>query len=86
MDSLEALERLLFLARACDYEVREHRKIYCDMLENTIKQDLELLKTIKKHLKLLGLSITCFISGNPNNEIDYEPKFEELKEWLGNEN
>lgn len=48
MTSKEALERLLMLARPCAYEVREHRNSYCDMLENTIKQDLERLEVLEK--------------------------------------
>ena len=48
MSSKEALERLLMLARPCDYEVREHRNNYCDMLENVIKKDLDQLEEYRK--------------------------------------
>ena len=48
MRSKEALERLLMLARPCDYEVREHRNNYCDMLENVIKKDLDQLEECRK--------------------------------------
>ena len=48
MRSKEALERLLMLARPCDYEVREHRNNYCDMLENVIKKDLDQLEEYRK--------------------------------------
>ena len=48
MRSKEALERLLMLARPCDYEVREHRNNYCDMLENVIKKDLYQLEEYRK--------------------------------------
>ena len=48
MSSKEALERILMLARPCDYEVREHRNNYCDMLENVIKKDLDLLEEYRK--------------------------------------
>ena len=48
MRSKEALERLLMLARPCDYEVREHRNNYCDVLENVIKKDLDQLEEYRK--------------------------------------
>ena len=48
MNSKEALERILMLARPCAYEVREHRNNYCDMLENAIKQDLDRLEQLEK--------------------------------------
>ena len=48
MTSKEALERILMLARPCDYEVREHRNNYCDMLENVIKKDLDQLEEHRK--------------------------------------
>ena len=48
MSNKEALERLLMLARPCDYEVREHRNNYCDMLENVIKKDLDRLEEYRK--------------------------------------
>lgn len=47
MTPKEALDRLLMLARPCYYEVREHRKIYCDMLENTINQALDRLEQLE---------------------------------------
>lgn len=53
MTSKEALERILMLARPCDYEVREHRNNYCDMLENVIKQDLERLEKLEKALEII---------------------------------
>lgn len=55
-----------------------------DSHEEIIK-DLELLDIIKKHFEIVGLSISCFISGNPNAEDFYEPAFEELKEWVKSE-
>ena len=48
MSSKEALERILMLARPRDYEVREHRNNYCDMLENVIKKDLDRLEEYRK--------------------------------------
>lgn len=53
MTSKEALERLLVLARACDYEVREHRNSYCDMLEKAIQKDLERLEKLEKVIEIL---------------------------------
>lgn len=53
MTSREALERILMLARPCDYEVREHRNNYCDMLENVINQDLDRLEKLEKAIELL---------------------------------
>ena len=53
MTSREALERILMLARPCDYEVREHRNNYCDMLENVINQDLDRLEKLEKTIELL---------------------------------
>ncbi len=55
MSSKEALERLLMLARPCDYEVREHRNNYCDMLENVIKKDLNQLKEYRKIEEEIGI-------------------------------
>lgn len=48
MTSKKALEMLLSLSRPCDYEVKEHRKIYCDMLEKVIKKDLDRLEKLEK--------------------------------------
>lgn len=47
MTSKEALNRLMILARPCDYEVREHRNSYCDRLENVIEQDLDRLEELE---------------------------------------
>lgn len=55
MRSKEALERLLMLARPCDYEVREHRNNYCDMLENAIKKDLDQLEEYRKIEEEIGI-------------------------------
>ena len=55
MRSKEALERLLMLARPCDYEVREHRNNYCDMLENVIKKDLDQLEEYRKIEEEIGI-------------------------------
>ena len=55
MSSKEALERLLMLARPCDYEVREHRNNYCDMLENVIKKDLDQLEEYRKIEEEIGI-------------------------------
>ena len=55
MSSKEALERILMLARPCDYEVREHRNNYCDMLENVIKKDLDLLEEYRKIEEEIGI-------------------------------
>lgn len=55
MSNKEALERILMLARPCDYEVREHRNNYCDMLENVIKKDLDLLEEYKKIEEEIGI-------------------------------
>ena len=55
MSSKEALERILMLARPCDYEVREHRNNYCDMLENVIKKDLNQLKEYRKIEEEIGI-------------------------------
>ena len=55
MRSKEALERLLMLARPCDYEVREHRNNYCDMLENVIKKDLDQLEEYGKLEEEIGV-------------------------------
>lgn len=52
---------------------------------NIISKDLERLNVIKKHLEVVGLSISCFISGNHYAEGFYEPTFEELKEWVKSE-
>ena len=47
--SLEALESLLMIARPSNtIETYEHRKNYCDMLENIIKQDLEAYEQLQK--------------------------------------
>ena len=53
MTSKEALERILMLARPCDYEVREHRNNYCDMLENVIKKDLDRLEQLENALEII---------------------------------
>ena len=55
MSSKEALERILMLARPCDYEVREHRNNYCDMLENVIKKDLDRLEEYRKTEEEIGI-------------------------------
>lgn len=55
MSSKEALERILMLARPCDYEVREHRNNYCDMLENVIKKDLDRLEEYRKIEEGIGI-------------------------------
>ena len=55
MSSKEALERILMLARPCDYEVREHRNNYCDMLENVIKKDLDRLEDYRKIEEEIGV-------------------------------
>ena len=61
MESKEALERLLMLARPCDYEVRKHRNNYCDMLENIIKKDLDQLEEYRKIEEEFGIDlITLF--------------------------
>lgn len=84
--SIARLESLIGTASKCGDNglLREAKSKLA--LYNTILKDLERLEIIKKHLKVQGLSISCFISGNPNNKEDYEPSFNELKEWLGNEN
>lgn len=61
MKSKEALERLLFLARACDYEVREHRNSYCDMLEKIIEKDLDRLDKLKNIIEILKQHIEVYI-------------------------
>ena len=53
MSSKEALERILMLARPCDYEVREHRNNYCDMLENVIEKDLVRLEQLENALEII---------------------------------
>jgi hypothetical protein len=85
MESKEALKKLFFDNNDLHVDIVLNDRNVCEIY-NIIKDDLERLETIKKHLEVNGLSITCFISGNPNNELDYEPRFDELKEWLGNEN
>lgn len=78
MNSKEALERILMLARPCAYEVREHRNNYCDMLENAIKQDLEQLKELRKnHAKLL---VQVAHLEEENEKLEKEN--EELKEAI----
>lgn len=57
VSSKEALERILALARPCDYEVREHRNIYCDMLETVIKQDLDRLEEYRKIEEVIGIGL-----------------------------
>ena len=81
MTSKECLEKLLEMA----IENGLWKSGLVEDLENTIKQDLEVLEIIKKHLTICGLSISCFIGGNPNVKETYEPKFNNLKEWLENE-
>ena len=61
MRSKEALERLLMLARPCDYEVREHRNNYCDMLENVIKKDLDQLEEYRKIEEEIGIDFITLI-------------------------
>ena len=61
MKSKEALERLLFLARACDYEVREHRHSYCDILEKVIEKDLDRLDKLEKIIEILKQHIEVYI-------------------------
>ena len=61
MKSKEALERLLFLARACDYEVREHRNSYCDILEKVIEKDLDRLDKLEKIIEILKQHIDFVI-------------------------
>ena len=83
MNSLEALDRILFLARSCDYEVREHRKMYCDMLENTIKQDLEILNILKDKVLLYiydNEANQLYIAENKEYITDKEEQL--LKEWI----
>lgn len=55
MRSKEALERILMIARPCDYEVREHRNNYCDMLENVIEKDLDRLEEYRKIEEEIGI-------------------------------
>lgn len=80
MNSKQCLEAILDML---NYEQVDE----CDKkgLLRTIKKDLEMLEIIKKHLIISGLSITCFISGNPNCKEDYEKRFEEIKRWLKSE-
>ena len=61
MNSKEALERILMLARPCDYEVREHRNNYCDMLENVIKKDLDRLEEYRKTEEEIGVDFITLI-------------------------
>lgn len=76
MNVKEALENLTY----CVNGMESKEKYY-----KIIKQDLEVLEIIKKHLTICGLSISCFIGGNPNVKETYEPKFNNLKEWLESE-
>lgn len=76
MNSKEALRNIVRLSGMGGFLKNE---------EEIIKQDLEMLEIIKKHLIISGLSITCFISGNPSCKEDYEKRFEQIKRWLKSE-
>ena len=83
MNSKEALEeyKKIYVDKTLKFKEQPTQEWYL----NIIKQDLEVLEIIKKHLTICGLSISCFIGGNPNVKETYEPKFKNLKEWLENE-
>lgn len=83
MNSKRLLENL-YCASKIGITSKENEKILKDYYK-VVLQDLEVLEIIKKHLTICGLSISCFIGGNPNVKETYEPKFNNLKEWLENE-
>ena len=94
MNSKEALERILMLARPCAYEVREHRNNYCDMLENAIKQDLDRLEQLEKEnqelkeaIKILKEKVeinTYYLSLIDNEDGLTIKNYELLKKVFGN--
>lgn len=82
MKSKEALGRLLMLARPCAYEVREHRNSYCDMLENTIKQDLERKEKLEKVIDILKDKFK-FELEQPSSIGEYPLVYENYQSGLG---
>ena len=85
MNSKEALERILMLARPCAYEVREHRNSYCDMLENAIKQDLDRLEQLEKeNQKLIKTQNVILLNSKDYilKNMELEKENEELKEAI----
>lgn len=85
MNSKEALERMLMLARPCAYEVREHRNSYCDMLENAIKQDLDRLEQLEKENKELIRTKNVILLNAKNyvlKNTELEKENQELKEVI----
>ena len=93
MSSKEALERILMLARPCDYEVREHRNNYCDMLENVIKKDLDQLEEYRKTEKEISVDFITLVKilkddvyindGGIVNEIGniYKEQVKSIEHW-----
>ena len=93
MTSKEALERILMLARPCDYEVREHRNNYCDMLENVIKKDLDRLEEYRKAEEEIGIDFITLVKmlkddvyindGGIVDEIGniYEEQVKSIEHW-----
>ena len=86
MTSKEALERILMLARPCDYEVREHRNNYCDMLEDVIKKDLDRLEEYRKIEDELRIDLSVLFSALKNGVyyFDYENQLIHDYVWLIN--
>lgn len=83
MNSKEALERILMLARPCAYEVREHRNNYCDMLENAIKQDLDRLEQLEKENQELIRTQNVILLNSKDcilKNMELEEENQELKE------
>lgn len=83
-DALDNLHRcaLCYEPTTC---TKEEWVKHCRNNRYIVERDLELLEIIKKYLKINGLSISCFISGNQNSEENFEPRFEELKELITND-
>lgn len=83
IEDLDDLSHRLQLDYAGDKKFEQYEEDRLAVI-NAI-DELEILEIIKKHLKVCGLSISCFIGGNRYYKPTYEPRFEKLKEWLEND-